>query len=123
MKALGTHLLLELKSCNVELLDDLPFIQEALIFAAQSTGATIIGHTFHKFSPQGVTGVVAIAESHVCIHTWPEYGYAAADIFTCGEGFDPKKAADVLVQKMQAKDVGVTELQRGIFEKSPISVS
>ena len=67
--------------------------------------------------------MVAIAESHVCIHTWPEYGYAAADIFTCGEGFDPKKAADVLVQKLQAKDVAVTELERGIFEKSPISVS
>ena len=123
MKALGTHLLLELKSCNVEYLDDLPLIQETLIFAAHSTGATIFGHTFHKFSPQGVTGVVAIAESHVCIHTWPEYEYAAADIFTCGEGFDPKKAADVLVQKLQAKDATVTDVQRVIFEKSPISVS
>ena len=89
MKALGTHLLLELKSCNVEYLDDLPFIQETLIFAAQSTGATIIRHTFHKFSHQGDTGELAIAESHVCIHTWPEYEYADADIFTCGEGFDP----------------------------------
>lgn len=122
MKALGTHLLLELKSCKVELLDDLPFIQDALIYAAQSTGATIIGHTFHKFSPQGVTGVVAIAESHVCIHTWPEHAYAAADIFTCGEGFDPQKASDILVEKLEAKDVSVQELQRGIFERSPIVV-
>jgi S-adenosylmethionine decarboxylase proenzyme len=97
LNALGRHLILELKDCNPKLLDDLPFVQHTLIHAAESTGATIIGHTFHKFSPQGVTGVVAIAESHVCIHTWPEYGYAAADIFTCGENFDPEEAATIML--------------------------
>ena len=73
MNALGTHLLLELKSCNPELLDDLPYLRKALMEAAEETGATIIGDSFHQFSPQGVTGVVAIAESHLCIHTWPEF--------------------------------------------------
>ena len=123
MEVLGSHLLLELKDCNPELLNDLSYIRKAMIETAEDVGATIIGESFHHFSPQGVTGILAIAESHISIHTWPEYGYAAADIFTCGEGFDPKKAADVLVQKLQAKDVAVTELERGIFEKSPISVS
>ena len=79
MNALGIHLILELQECRPDLLDDLDYVQQTLLEAAESTGATIIGNTFHKFSPQGVTGVVAIAESHVCIHTWPEYGYAAAD--------------------------------------------
>lgn len=82
MNALGTQLLLELKHCNADLLDDLPYIRDALLQAANKTGATVIGQSFHQFSPQGVTGVVAIAESHLCIHTWPEFGYAAVDIFT-----------------------------------------
>ena len=116
MNALGRHLILELTGCRPDLLDDLDYIQETMLFAAESTGATIIGETFHKFAPQGVTGVVAIAESHLCIHTWPEYGYAAADIFTCGEGFDPQDAADVLVERLEASDPARTELIRGVLE-------
>ena len=87
MKALGRHVLLELRTCNPELLDDLEFLKKVLLEAAVKTGATVIGEIFHQFSPQGVTGVVAIAESHLCIHTWPEFGYAGVDIFTCGENF------------------------------------
>ena len=100
----------------MDLLDDLPFIQESLIEAAISTGATIVGQTFHKFAPQGVTGVVAIAESHVCIHTWPEYGYAAVDIFTCGDNFDPHEAAQFIVDKLHAGSHSLTELSRGVLE-------
>ena len=100
------------------MLDDLPFIRESLIEAAISTGATIVGQTFHKFAPQGVTGVVAIAESHVCVHTWPEYGYAAVDIFTCGDSFDPHEAAQIIVDKLEAGSHSVTELPRGILESA-----
>jgi S-adenosylmethionine decarboxylase len=117
LNALGRHLILELKGCRPDLLDDLPYIQETMLHAAESTGATIVGETFHKFAPQGVTGVVAIAESHLCIHTWPEYGYAAADISTCGEGFDPQDAADVLVDRLEASDPVRTELVRGVLEQ------
>ena len=84
MDALGRHLLLELNDCNREVLDDLDYIRQAMRGAAEQAGATIVGESFHKFDPIGVTGIVAIAESHLCIHTWPEYGYAAADVFTCG---------------------------------------
>ena len=115
MNALGTHLLLELKSCNPELLDDLPYLRNALMEAAEETGATIIGESFHQFSPQGVTGVVAIAESHLCIHTWPEFGYAAVDIFTCGAGFRPRDAAKLVVRSLESEDHSITEIERGIL--------
>jgi S-adenosylmethionine decarboxylase len=110
---------LDLKGCRVDLLDDLPFIRESLIEAAISTGATIVGQTFHKFAPQGVTGVVAIAESHVCIHTWPEYGYAAVDIFTCGDSFDPHAAAQFIIAKLHAQSHTLTELSRGVLDSLP----
>ena len=83
--------------------------------AARDVGATIIGDSFHQFSPQGVTGVIAIAESHLCIHTWPEYGYAAVDIFTCGEAFKPQKAVDLVVRSLQSRDHSVIEIERGIL--------
>ena len=118
MNALGRHLILDLKECPAEVLDDLPFIQESLNQAATSIGATVVGQTFHKFSPQGVTGVVAIAESHICIHTWPEYGYAAADIFTCGEDFDPLQAAQYIIDRLRAGASTITELERGALEVS-----
>ena len=115
MDALGTHLLLELKDCNRNLLDDLPYIRHALLEAAEKTGATIIGESFHQFSPQGVTGVVAIAESHLCIHTWPEFGYAAVDIFTCGEGFKPREAAKMVVKSLESEEHSITEIERGVL--------
>ena len=114
--SLGTHLLLELKDCNPEILDDMEFIKQSLMGAAVEAGATIVGETFHKFSPVGVTGVVAIAESHLCIHTWPEYGYAAVDIFTCGESFDPKKAAKLLIERLESKNPELTQIERGMIQ-------
>ena len=115
MNALGTHLILDLKECDPELLDDLEFVKGTMMEAARSVGATIVGESFHKFDPIGVTGVVAIAESHLCIHTWPEYGYAAIDIFTCGDSFVPQAAAEFLIERLRAQSTSVTELQRGII--------
>lgn len=117
MNALGIHLILELQECRSELLDDLDYVQQTLLEAAESTGATIIGNTFHKFSPQGVTGVVAIAESHLCIHTWPEYGYAAADIFTCGEGFSPHEAAAIIAEKFECQSSSIQQIARGMLKQ------
>jgi S-adenosylmethionine decarboxylase len=106
---------LDLKECKSELLDDIEFIRQAMTRAASEAGATIVGETFHKFSPMGVTGILAIAESHLCIHTWPEYGYAAVDIFTCGEEFKPYGAADVLIESLQCEAPVVTEVKRGVI--------
>ena len=115
MNALGRHLLLELQDCNEEVLNDLSFLRNALVTAATDCGATVLGESFHPFNPQGVSGVVVIAESHLSIHTWPEYGYAAADIFTCGTSVQPEKAAEVLIEKLGAKNHSSIEIQRGLL--------
>ena len=116
MNALGKHLLLELKGCNKEVLNDIGFLREALLTAACEAGATVLGESFHQFNPQGVSGVVMIAESHLCIHTWPEYGYAAADIFTCGNSVQPEKAVEILLGKLGSKNHSIIEMQRGILD-------
>lgn len=113
LEVIGTHFLLELERCDSELLDDLHFIRDSMISAAIETGATIVGETFHKFSPRGVTGVVAIAASHLSIHTWPEYGYAAADIFTCGSEFPPDRATELIIEKLGCQSPTVRHVQRG----------
>jgi len=116
LNALGKHLLLELKDCDKEVLNDLDFLRGALLTAASKCGATVLGESFHQFSPQGVSGVVVIAESHLFIHTWPEYAYAAVDIFTCGNSVQPEKAAELLIEKLGANNHSIIEVQRGILD-------
>ena len=116
MNALGKHILLELKDCDKEVLNDISFLKSTLLVAASEAGATVLGESFHQFSPQGVSGVVIIAESHLFIHTWPEYGYAAADIFTCGNSVQPGKAAEILIGKLGTKNHSIIEIQRGILD-------
>ena len=118
MNVLGLHLLLELKECNPELLDNLEYTREALLQTAHELGATVVGESFHHFNPQGVTGILSIAESHISIHTWPEYGYAAADIFTCGSSFRPSEAADILIEQFESRNPELTEVRRGLFAEA-----
>ncbi len=120
MNVLGKHLLLELKECNPRLLNDLDHIRNSLLRAAEDLGAHVVGESFHQFSPQGVTGILSIAESHISIHTWPEYGYAAADIFTCGSSFQPLEAAEILIEQLESKDQDITEVPRGLLIKTPV---
>jgi S-adenosylmethionine decarboxylase len=118
VRELGRHYVFELFGCDRGALDDLKAIEGAMEEGAEKAGATIVGKVFHKFAPQGVTGVVIIAESHFSIHTWPELGYAAVDIFTCNEMTEPMKAYDVLVKLLAPKSSTVMELKRGIMEES-----
>ena len=120
MNVLGKHVLLELKECNPQLLNDLDHIRNSLLRAAEDLGAHVVGESFHQFSPQGVTGILSIAESHISIHTWPEFGYAAADIFTCGSSFQPLEAAEILIEQLESKDQDITEVQRGLSIKTPV---
>ena len=121
LHALGTHLLLELKECNSKTLGNLEFVQETLKNAALEAKATIVEVAFHEFSPFGISGMVVIAESHLAIHTWPEYGYAAVDVFTCGDLIDPRVAAKFLIEKFESKNPSIIEMKRGILghEKLP----
>ena len=119
MNALGRHLLMELKDCNGEVLDDVNALKDALLTAANEAGATVLGESFHRFSPHGISGVIIIAESHLFVHTWPEYGYAAADIFTCGDSVRPEKAAEILIRKLGAREHSIKEIQRGTLSVKP----
>lgn len=116
MKALGKHLLVEFYQCDKRILDDKDKIAGILSEAVEISGATIIKPFFHQFSPQGVSGVVIIAESHFTIHTWPEYGYAAVDIFTCGEKINHKKAFDCLKKALCSSLSQIIEIKRGALD-------
>jgi S-adenosylmethionine decarboxylase len=118
--ALGRHLLLELYECDREFLDQKDSIRDALVSAAREAGATVVETVFHRFSPQGVSGVVVIAESHVTVHTWPEQGYAALDVFTCGKTEIIEKIKDRLVFSFSAKRSNAKLIHRGI-EAPPAS--
>ena len=115
MDALGRHLLLELRDCNKAVLDDLRYLENALVSAAEEAGATVLGKSFHQFAPQGVSGVVLIAESHLSLHTWPEHAYAAVDIFTCGTTVKIEVAADALIRQLGSRDPSALEVKRGMF--------
>lgn len=115
MNALGRHLLLELFDCDPDAINSLETVKGALIEAAKRAQATIVDVVFHEFNPFGISGVVVIAESHLSIHTWPEYRYAAVDIFSCGEGLQPEVAAAYLIEQFGAERASVVELQRGLF--------
>ncbi|NWF98894.1 MAG: adenosylmethionine decarboxylase [Nitrospirae bacterium] len=126
MYALGTHLLVELRDCNPKILKSLDNVRNALVSAAREAKATIIDVSFHEFNPFGISGVVVIAESHLTIHTWPEYDYAAVDIFTCGDIIKPEVAAAYLIEKFECKNPSIVEMKRGILshrnEKLPHKV-
>lgn len=115
MHALGRHMLLELFECNSEAINNLEFVKEVMIEAAKRAQATIVDTVFHEFNPCGISGVVVIAESHLSIHTWPEYCYAAVDIFSCGDVLQPQVAADYLIEQFGAGRVFPIELPRGVF--------
>ena len=115
MKSLGNHLIIELYDCNVKIINDLHKVEDILMESVNISGAEIIAPIFHKFNPHGVSGVVVIAESHFSIHTWPEYGYCAVDIFTCGNTIDSQKALTFMKEAFEAKSISVVETKRGIL--------
>lgn len=115
MDTLGRHLLLEMWGCCKEIIDNVNVIKEILTKATESTKATLVDVVCHRFSPYGVTGVAILAESHISVHTWPEYGYAAGDIFICGNTINPQNAASFIIQAFHAKETSLLELKRGDF--------
>ncbi|MDW7673219.1 MAG: adenosylmethionine decarboxylase [Bacillota bacterium] len=114
MNTLGRHVLAEMEGCSFEVLNDLKKVEEIMVNAALEAGAEVREVVFHKFSPQGVSGVVVISESHLAIHTWPELGYAAVDVFTCGETVDPWDACNYMSECFKATNVKAKEFSRGM---------
>jgi S-adenosylmethionine decarboxylase len=112
MKKMGTHLVVDAWQAPAELLNDPEAIRKALIEAITEGQATLIDLCVHQFSPYGVTATATLAESHIAIHTWPEHGYFAADLFFCGAG-KPQAAMQVLQTALKAEQVRMREFERG----------
>lgn len=108
----GTHLIIDLE--NAQRLDDPEHIESSLIFAAEEAGATVLSSDFHIFTPNnGVSGVIVLAESHISIHTWPERGFAAVDVFMCGNA-EPMKTIAALKRAFAPERIGLQEIKRGL---------
>ena len=119
---LGRHILAEFFECDSNVLNNPELVEKYMIEAALECGATIVNKCFHLFTPHGVSGVVIISESHLAIHTWPEYGYAAVDLFTCGEQCDPKVSYEFLKRKFNSKDAKYSQLNRGLMDMTSCDV-
>lgn len=112
MDALGRHVMIEMWECNPSI-NEPETVRAAIYEAVRKIGATLLNAHVHSFSPQGVTGVATLAESHLALHSWPEHGYLAADVFTCGDHVNPQALVEVLKQRFEPGVVEVRELERG----------
>ena len=120
---LGRHVLAEFFECDPNTLNNIDRVEKYMVDAALECGATVVQKCFHMFNPYGVSGVVIISESHLAIHTWPELGYAAVDLFTCGSKCDPKVAYEFLKEKFGSKNASFTQLKRGVLSKDSMHVA
>ena len=118
LNTFGRHLLVEYRGCDREVLNDLEYIETIMNQAALAANATIVRSTFHPFMPHGVSGVVVVQESHLSIHTWPEYGYAAVDFFTCGDT-SPEAAHESLLKALKAESSELMLVHRGLSIDGP----
>ncbi|SHG05864.1 adenosylmethionine decarboxylase [Ornithinibacillus halophilus] len=124
MEVMGRQIIAELWDCNEAILNDINLIEKIFVEAALKAGAEIREVVFHQFAPQGISGVVIIAESHLTIHSFPEHGYASIDVYTCGNKVDPLIAVDHIAKSLDAKTNEVLEIPRGrgpIKPKTPMS--
>lgn len=111
---LGLHLLLELNGCPFDVLNDEAAVRVALRDAADAAGATWLGEVSHAFEPAGVTAIGLLAQSHISIHTWPEIGYAAVDVFTCGDPTMPEAACNHLIRTLRSSTHSLVRVPRTI---------
>lgn len=117
LEQLGRHILVEFYNCDTDILGNHEKIEKIMCEAAIKSNATIVTSCFHKFNPCGVSGAVIIQESHLTIHTWPEYGYASVDLYTCGDSVNPWIGFDYLEKELCSERSESTEVARGMVEK------
>ena len=116
MTSLLNLVLIDLYECDRERLVDASLIRQGMLKAAEVMGAEVMGDSFHTFEPWGVSGTVTIAESHLAVHTWPEYNFAAVTFETCGTRMDHKKAYDYLIDFFRAGNPKISHQKRGFME-------
>jgi|SRR5271169_4155598 len=112
--SLGLHLLLDVAGAPFTTLDDPVLVETLLVDAVRAMGAKVLGIHIHRLNPQGVSGVVVISESHLTIHTWPERGEAAVDLFTCGDASRARAAVQALAKALGAERTRIEEKVRGV---------
>ena len=115
----SVHIVADLWGCDKNLLNERDALVRLIFDAAERSNSTVLDQTSFQFSPQGVTAILLLAESHISIHTWPEEGYAAVDIFSCGVTMQPQVCADIIKTGLGAKHAEVSSMRRGIPSKSP----
>lgn len=115
--SLGSHLLVEMYGCRGELVKREDYVGQAMRDAAVESKATVVAQSFHEFKPYGVSGAVIIQESHYTIHTWPEHGYAAVDLFYCGGTVLVHRALDVLRDRFQPEHIKFLVVRRGVMSE------
>jgi S-adenosylmethionine decarboxylase len=116
MYSLLDLVLIDLYECDRESLLDADRIREGMLKAAELMGAEVVGHSFHTFKPWGVSGTVTIAESHIAVHTWPEFNFAAVTFETCGQHMDHRKACRHLLGFFGSKNPKITYQKRGFMD-------
>jgi S-adenosylmethionine decarboxylase len=108
---MGKHFLLNLYGCSSVLLNDEQFLIDLMENAAIASGATVLKTVTHKFDPQGITAICLLSESHISIHTWPEEGKAALDVYTCGSA-NPKIGCDIIIAQLNPSEYKLNYIQR-----------
>ena len=116
MDTLGRHYIVEASGCDPEVLKSVEKVEQIMVKAAEKAKVQVWSISFHRFRPHGVSGVVVISESHLSVHTWPEFQYVALDIYTCGKKAKPDDAVEYAIQMFGANSVHVTEITRGLEE-------
>ncbi len=112
---IGKHITVDMYGCSFSSLDNIEFIKNAMVAAIKAANMTLLDFSYHKFEPQGLTALALLGESHMSIHTYPELGYAAIDVFTCGEFSRPDKAVRTLKEYLQPDKMKTTNIKRGDF--------
>ena len=110
---LANHQIIDFYKCDKDILSNSDLVKSYFVKSAELANATIVSQKFHEFSPYGLTGVLVITESHISIHTWPEYGYAAIDVFSCCDKLDHKRLVESLKGSLKAGKVKSKSIKRG----------
>lgn len=108
----GKHAIIDINDCKVNI-DDLELIKKILLDSAKEASLNVVDIVFHEFEPIGISGVVVLAESHIAVHTWPEYNFVAADAFTCGTTMDPKVVLEIIAKKLNSNNYKIKDFNRG----------
>lgn len=115
MRTIGRHLAVDMYGCSFDILNNLDFIKTAMLAAVKDADMKLLDLSYHKFEPQGLTAIALLGQSHMSIHTYPELGYAAVDVFTCGDLSRPDKALSVLKRYLKPEKTKTTNIMRGDF--------